>query len=335
MISRFSSTAMKNSGDVMFGGLFSSPPFATAYAQAAITLYDDAVKRSTMLTSAMPLLYLHRHTLELILKDLLGRLYDIREHDRLLTLLKGEMPRCTSIPKSDFKVLNTSHDLKDLQETVQRNLQMFRFAQLPSEITDSVCRIVEIEDKEPSRFRYEHVFQNNRRMRGFPGRTSLPIKRLYELLHAILDGPYRCTQYDKRGEQESFLESLSDSQVAEFQGVQRAICKLRDDTKKGDLAWRHHEDSVPPFEMIDDLKLQQGEAMTSNTSACTLQIGLAEKDFNQTEKKRLPLCYLAVSANCCVATSGVILDPAMQPEYGLVHAAAEKCCNQGAENNGG
>lgn len=57
-------------GDVIIGGTFRAPSYYESYLYAAHVVLKDAVSQNRVAAMAIPILYLQRHALELVLKDL-------------------------------------------------------------------------------------------------------------------------------------------------------------------------------------------------------------------------------------------------------------------------
>ena len=106
---------------VGFGGgrFFSSrPSYETSYLLASQLLYQSALNENLLAEVLTPLLYLHRHILELCMKDGLDstiRYLDLRNARAVAT---GESVE--EIPESARKAVNHGHDLQKLLSQLQQ-----------------------------------------------------------------------------------------------------------------------------------------------------------------------------------------------------------------------
>lgn len=126
---------------VGFGGgrFFSSrPSYERSYLLASQLLYRSAASEELLAEALTPLLYLHRHIVELCLKDAIGtaiRYLDTRN-------AAGKEPEVT-IPAGVRRAASSGHDLEKLLSALQKldELMDFSFLQPPQSLLDLVDAI--------------------------------------------------------------------------------------------------------------------------------------------------------------------------------------------------
>lgn len=116
-----------------FGG-HRQPSYARAYLRAARILVDQAIQTNDLDQLALPIFYLHRHTVELLLKRLLSSLYELAElrHD----YYKDEVSRENLPKEQQLKTLHTSHNLKDLYRDLNNIAIKLNYDNLPESIKE-------------------------------------------------------------------------------------------------------------------------------------------------------------------------------------------------------
>ena len=82
----------RSRGNALVGGKWMHFPvsYVDAYARAARTLFDEAVRTNQLNELAMPCFFLQRHTMELALKGLLEMLAEIQDTAPKLQQARGE-----------------------------------------------------------------------------------------------------------------------------------------------------------------------------------------------------------------------------------------------------
>jgi hypothetical protein len=225
------SDAEQERGEARFGTLFHEAIYEDAYAEAATVLFDHATRQGRLSELAQPILYLQRHTLELVLKDALRGLHQIRRARSLdADLFGGDL--VPEISGKERKTLASSHDLGCLMRLVTRNLQLLGFADLPPSFGQAVDIFGKFEQDDPSRFRYPLTTEEKR---SFATETIVPVKALQECLVNIVR---ECEVREEVVGEETFAEKFHDELIHEGQIDHQRIEHLTNQTVNGELNWR-------------------------------------------------------------------------------------------------
>lgn len=143
---------------------------------------------------AMPILYLQRHSFELLVKDLLrSAIYErstLHDLDEMFGTALGPGPA----NPSDFALAHTTHMFRELFPRLIANRDALRRTPLPPEFIHLHDLFVEVDDDRPDRLRYETLFNRNKGTtnRSFPRdfdegpRKYAPCEEVAEVLEKIL-----------------------------------------------------------------------------------------------------------------------------------------------------
>lgn len=141
-------------GKVRLGGFF-----AISYTKAYTAAWQRLLSSSRQL--AIPILYLQRHTLELVVKDILESLLNAREEMEMCRDVFG--PESQDDPgdmkewAEDMKLVNVCHTFDDLLECLERNRKILGLLDLPQDFYSAKALLDHIEDGDPTRLRYSTV----------------------------------------------------------------------------------------------------------------------------------------------------------------------------------
>lgn len=127
-------------GIARFGGPWRTPSYLHAYLRSADILVNEGVRTKTLDDLGLPIFYIQRHTLELLLKRLLSWVYEIAEFRNELGIETFRIP--DDHQKAHFK---KSHNLAELCKDLEVTTKAFSFGKLPEELAVVVKRFVEIE----------------------------------------------------------------------------------------------------------------------------------------------------------------------------------------------
>jgi hypothetical protein len=176
--------APSNKERILLGGFFES--YEDAYAEAWWRLMPN---REGL---ALPILYLQRHTFELLVKGILessiaerSTLHDL---DELFGTASGPGPA----NPTDLELAHTSHKFKELFPRLKANLSALGRS-LPSEFAELEKLFCEVDEDRPDRLRYATLFSKKRSDRSFPTvfdkrpRKYAPCSEVAEPLTRILE----------------------------------------------------------------------------------------------------------------------------------------------------
>jgi hypothetical protein len=130
------------------------PSYAQGYAKAAQRLFESAKTKGELLELSMPILFLVRHAVELVLKDLLVSWAD-NEDDREVIRFVSARARW-GITRALREDIAATHDLRWLMEETKKRLG----GVLPRRLSSWDCLVDIIENHEArssERFRYDTV----------------------------------------------------------------------------------------------------------------------------------------------------------------------------------
>ncbi|HVJ28156.1 MAG TPA: hypothetical protein VM493_11475, partial [Vicinamibacterales bacterium] len=170
-------------GVVTVGGMFGQPDYPAGYFAATQLLMESGDVEAL----AMPILYLQRHTVELIIKSILTGAYSVIESKQQLQRAKGE-------PVLSFTIKPTkTHRLGRLLDDAERALGALEYKDtaIPG-MRDLVNLIESLEGGDETRWRYDTLISG---ARSFPhdwppshsDRVALPIHEVQERLTRIVE----------------------------------------------------------------------------------------------------------------------------------------------------
>jgi hypothetical protein len=208
-------------------------PFAASYATEYAAAWGTLVARAEQY--AIPLLYLQRHTLELVVKEAIVSLLVIRDnmhvgHDLF------DLPEPPLKPKEARKAFG--HAYEPLFKSLTANLEAFDLLPIPEEFERARTLLEGIEDDEDTRLRYETLkdrwrgsfdFDNQRpRIADIGELTRLLSKIVYE--HWQLDA-------DDHGHPTSFMERIGQRSSLVHSDVKEALETLERKTRTQEVKW--------------------------------------------------------------------------------------------------
>lgn len=168
---------------VTVGGMFGQPDYPAGYFAATRLLMESGDVKAL----AMPILYLQRHTVELIIKSILTGAYSLIESKQRLQRAKGESVL-------DFTIKPTKgHRLGQLLDDAERALAALGYMDTPSPgMRDLVNLIESLEGGNETRWRYDTL---NNGARSFPYQwppshndmVTLPIHEIQDRLTRIVE----------------------------------------------------------------------------------------------------------------------------------------------------
>lgn len=184
-------------GIARFGGPWREPSYMHAYAKAAAALVHHAQQTKSLDALGLPIFYLQRHAMELLLKQLISWFIDIADARNSLGINTGGRP--TSSEKDRFC---HSHDLKNLWDDLRALSPYFGFDDPPSEISIFVDQAIRFEQTTTwSRYATSHK----------RGRLTLHVEKEVELpivlLQTQLESAIAATT-SKNTSDESYEEKL-------------------------------------------------------------------------------------------------------------------------------
>jgi len=152
----------KEAGNVLIGGIWSQPYYAGSYLQAAKALVEKAHGSRQLELVAVPILYLQRHTLELVLKDLLHLMFELYDNDKYVERVTSVAPRVQPPPKNELDRSQGSHDLAALASDVRRTHARYcaggyDLRPISPKLDALVAEFAALEKNDPTRLRYSTV----------------------------------------------------------------------------------------------------------------------------------------------------------------------------------
>jgi hypothetical protein len=201
---------------------------------------------------AGPLLYLQRHTFELLVKEVLRGLLEIREQMHALDELLGEDGPGPA-DQSDIDKAYSTHKLDDLLSRLISNLRALKLPSLPAEFEEAKRLFFGVDKDEPDRLRYDVQFKGKPKtiVRSFPRKGSLvpttraPCNDVATLLSAIMGARTRQFENHLKGREvaeASALDLFYDRYMDACRYSEYEIeCRLKEfvcATKSADISWR-------------------------------------------------------------------------------------------------
>jgi hypothetical protein len=172
-----------------FGGLWRTRRYLDAYFNAARALFDLAQKDGKLDEFALPLLNLQRHTTELILKSLLGMLYDLADGDAAIERAKGNDDSQVWRPSNSARDRRVSdHRLRSLLQDLKLALAGRQHGPVPMVLFELVEVIESVELGDETRIRYETVGSDAGAHRpSFSEELVIPIGAIHQKLERAID----------------------------------------------------------------------------------------------------------------------------------------------------
>lgn len=173
-----------DAGVARLGGFWRHPNYFESYLYSASVLIERGRTTGTLDEIGLPGFYLQRHSIELLLKELLGWLTSISE-------LRNQLGRSVSKPSVELlRDMHTSHDLVDLYGHVIELADMLSLSPPPDELGSLISEIEKLEITETwSRYRSSSKKQKNSGARlhvdHIPDEVVIPIVEFQERLDTI------------------------------------------------------------------------------------------------------------------------------------------------------
>jgi len=209
---------------------FFSPSYADAYTAA----WQELLPKAKEL--AIPILYLQRHALELIIKDLIGSCLAIRNELRLGCDVFG-LPG-PDAPETDAWVTE-GHKFGKLFPCLERNLEILKLPPLPDEYRMARELLELVEDGDETRLRY-HTLRKSREL-SFSYDSKKPkvgdIGQIAKLLTTIQLEHERYGP-DPRDEPVSFIDYLAHRSMGVHDDIVFKLQDLEKLTKEDKVVWR-------------------------------------------------------------------------------------------------
>jgi hypothetical protein len=218
-------------GTIRLGGLF-APGYIESYAAAWRELLPKARE------VAIPILFLQRHTLELIVKDVIHDLLITREEIRLGHEVFG-LPAILDVIDQDtwstqWKRLHREHEFDPLFDDLTTNLKLLDLPQLPSEYQTAKDLVHSVDDGAGTRFRYD-TDRTRRRSFGITERPIAPIAELASILETIISVHSRVSE--RGADPVSFLDQIYQHWVGVNYDVGAAVHQLEERTRNDQVVW--------------------------------------------------------------------------------------------------
>jgi hypothetical protein len=230
----------------------STPNYTLAYAAAWQTLLPRAKEL------AIPILYLQRHSLELVLKDALLCLVSLRQELTLLgaifgTVVKdGVADKVTE--KAHWKLAHDGHRLAPLLAAVDYNLALLAWPGLPDDFRKAIVLFEALEREQASRLRYRTVPAKPKtlmQVESFEGRMNTPIiadlGETTRLMQCIVSDHYLFM--DGEATLPSFMQALIDASASVRHDFLSRLDALESATRRDEVVWKLAE--IPPLDIND------------------------------------------------------------------------------------
>lgn len=132
-----------NNGIARVGGDWRQPNYAKSYLRAARVLLKNALQNKDIDQLCMPIFYLQRHAIELLIKSLLGMLYEAAQ--MRFELYKDDKSKKSMPSKEAVKRLTTSHNLSTLNKDLHEISKALQIEGYPSQLAALIDTLQKIE----------------------------------------------------------------------------------------------------------------------------------------------------------------------------------------------
>lgn len=168
-------------GIARFGGSLRSPSYLHAYFRSADILVNEGVRANCLDDIGLPIFYIQRHTIELLLKRLLSWIYEIAEFRSELGI--GDF----GVPDNEQKRrLGGCHKLDDLLRDLEHWSKKLGLEDPPAELKNIVNYFAKIE-KTVTWSRYETSKpKNSPIIKHMEDEIALPVVELQKRLEKII-----------------------------------------------------------------------------------------------------------------------------------------------------
>lgn len=170
------------------GGHFAQPDLGLSYLLAARHVIEAGEAEGRLAEVALPVAYLQRHSMEIVMKNLLAIVYGLHADRTWLDALMRD-------PNADRPALERpprEHHFERLRGVVCRALKKLDF-ELPEEIAEMASKLAQADDSDPTRFRY--LTRSNGK-ESFPKLEVLPVVERQEELEAMFEKHLRFEGFD-------------------------------------------------------------------------------------------------------------------------------------------
>lgn len=159
-----------------------NPDYAIAYVQAARVLVDAGREKGTYDDVGLPALYLQRHAVELLIKQLLSLLYDE---------VSLRSAQCCNCQGEALDLREMGHDLHRLLKELKNAGERLKYTAPPNELDELVEKIKQFEEtgtcaRYPSSQKKDKDSKKYVEIHHFRNETRLPIVELQERLEAVV-----------------------------------------------------------------------------------------------------------------------------------------------------
>jgi hypothetical protein len=192
-------------GLAVFGGVFGTQAWVKQYDAAERTLLQHADAQGALDDFVLPIVYLQRHVVELLLKTVIDTAAGIAEAQEALDVHAGV------VPAPLLAEAPSTHDLDELLRVAERNARACGVTRGIGESTREMCyQLAHLEDGQPSRLRYAKVRprKNDEATLSFPKPYSLGVRSLHELYVKVFNELWGDVADDQAPA--SVLDELSD-----------------------------------------------------------------------------------------------------------------------------
>lgn len=172
------------------GGIWRPPSYTKAYLRAARVLIREALEKNDLDQLGLPIFYLHRHALELFIKELLESMYDIA--DLRYELYKTDNASEQRPTKKARDRLNSCHNLKSLHEDLTSSSFKLGFPNPPESIGNLV-KILEHTESEPTWSRYPKS-RKGKDNSHLSNEVVIPSREIHDALERVIYEPEHLTE---------------------------------------------------------------------------------------------------------------------------------------------
>jgi len=190
-------------GTAAIGGTWSPVNYLDAYLRSARILVDKAESEDMLDDLAVAVVYQQRHSLELMLKDVLLGIYEIVDLKKQLAEDSGKTYTGFEPTAGALKRVDTGHRLSALLIDLEHAIAQTKRQGLPADLRALVADFEAIEAGEPTRFRYERVpgrslpsGKHGPLQRSFPVRVHIDIRGFQTRLEGISAALFRFSKED-------------------------------------------------------------------------------------------------------------------------------------------
>lgn len=279
---------------------------------------------------ALPILYLQRHTFELMVKDLLLSALDERKLVHTFDDIFGTISGAGPALDSDFDLAHGSHKFGKLLPRLEDNREALRKEPLPSVFQQLRDLFVGTDGDEPDRLRYDTQRKNKIVHRSFEppweGKpTYAPCHKVAELMRELID--------NRRDALEKFInnEDRPETEIGRFyfdefenqsgldEAVGQRLLPLEADTRGGKMHWtvvpkeRFRVTGHPSLAQYSPHISDGFEAVSDGRNFALVQVG----DMIRTNAGSTPAFFFAAIRQNGTLTEGVWLE---RGDTNLVHA---------------